>query len=305
MTQSSMVAYGEQGSAVKDVQERLVLAGYLDAACVDGTFGTQTLDALKRFCAKQHIDFDKNVTRKVWAALVDASFMLGDRTLYLRMPYFHGHDVAQLQHALGVLGFSCAHNDGIFGATTERALRLFQTNMGLPADGIAGAYTYAALERLHFSWEDKDVVPVRNHVGFARAASVLERVPVCVFGTHDFTRDVARRMGNLALATTPTSKVVSADNLLVAPTGDMLRVHVVLPSEPKHGVGRVTYSEDALSARLHAAIKGLPSDERMIEIELAGCTWASAGPDRSAQHFAITLLDGLCAALYDSDKDTI
>ena len=35
------------------------------------------------------------------------------------MPYFHGHDVLELQQALGALGFVCGTRDGIFGAHTE------------------------------------------------------------------------------------------------------------------------------------------------------------------------------------------
>ena len=43
-----------------------------------------------------------------------------------------------------------------------------------------------------------------------------------------------------------------------------------------------------------AALRLRPS---RVAIELPGTTWEDAGEDRSAQHFAITLLDALCAAL--------
>lgn len=292
-----VVAQGQSGAAVEDVQQRLVLAGCMEKSHVDGVFGEFTANAVRAFCRKVGIDETSDVTEKVWAALVDASFALGDRTLYLRLPHFHGHDVMQLQRALGALGFSCGGVDGIFGAGTEQALRKFQMNMGLPTDGIAGAYTFAAIRRLHFSWEDKDIVRQDNHLGFARAASVLETTPLCLFGTKPFTRSVASRMSNLALATTPTSKIISADTLLVAPDKDMLRVHVVLPEERGGRAPRVTYDGDALELRLGAAIRGLIPGQKLVEVELPGTVWEEAGAERSAQHFAITLLDALCLAL--------
>ena len=161
------------------------------------------------------------------------------------MPYFHGNDVVELQSALGALGFACGGADGIFGAYTEDALRTFQTNMGLPTDGIAGAYTYAAIRNLHHSWEGKEAMREGAHLGFARAAEVLEGNALCLFGTEQFTRSVASRMSNLALATSPTSKILSADSLLVAPDEDMLLVHIVLPGEATNvGGPRVAYTDD-------------------------------------------------------------
>ena len=127
----------DSGAAVEDVQQRLVRIGHLSEDAVTGIFDDATARALADFCAGAALPIAEEVTEKVWSALVDASFNLGDRTLYLRMPYFHGHDVLELQHALGALGFFYGDDDAIFGAHTEDALRRFQLNMGLPSDGIA------------------------------------------------------------------------------------------------------------------------------------------------------------------------
>lgn len=290
----------DTGPAVEDVQQRLVTIGLLDPADVDGAFGDTTAEAVQAFCGNMGLPLSEEVTEKVWAALVDASFTLGDRTLYLRMPHFHGHDVLELQHALAALGFACGAVDGIFGAFTELALRKFQLNLGLPSDGIAGAYTYAAIRNLHHSWEGKEAVHGSSHLGFARAADVLERNALCLFGTQDFTRSVASRMSNLALATNPASKIMSADSLLVAPDESMLLVHIVLPGElTVTTVPRVSFDdEETLSQRLETAIgvADAASPSR-IAVELPGIMWEDAGEGRSAQHFAITLLDALCTAL--------
>ncbi len=287
------------GPAVEDIQQRLIAIGLLDEWEADGAFGELTGRAVREFCKKYQLPETEEVDERVWSALVDASFSLGDRTLYLRMPYFHGHDVLELQRVLSVLGFACGVSDGIFGAFTELALRKFQLNMGLPSDGIAGAYTYAALRNLHHSWTDKEAVNGSTHLGFARAADVLESNALCLFGTQAFTRSVASRMSNLALATNPASKIVSADLLSVAPDEKMLLVHIVLPDEATSDTPRVIFEEEStLSLRLETAIGVADaSSPSRIAVELPGAIWEDAGEGRSAQHFAIALLDALCSAL--------
>lgn len=290
----------DEGAAVEDVQQRLSIVGLFSEKDIDGQFGPRTAAAVEAFCVQAGLPVRDEVTSKVWSALVDASYSLGDRTLYLRMPHFHGHDVLELQQALGALGFACGVTDGIFGAYTELALRKFQLNLGLPSDGIAGAYTYAAIHNLHHSWEGKEAVHEAVHLGFARAADVLEHHALCLFGTDTFTRSVASRMSNLALATNPASKIMSADSLLVAPDVAMLLVHIVLPSElTAANVPRVSFEEEGtLALRLEAAIGvAEATTPSRIAIELPGEIWEDAGEGRSAQHFAITLLDALCSAL--------
>lgn len=293
------IKINDSGAAVEDVQHRLSRIDLLDASHIDGTFGPETAAAVKAFRAKAQLPEGEEVDEKAWSALVDASYCLGDRTLYLRMPYLHGHDVVQLQQALSALGFACGEVDGMFGAFTELALRKFQTNLGLPTDGIAGAYTYAAIRNLHHSWEGKEAVRGSSHLGFARAAGVLEEHALCLFGTQGFTRSVASRMSNLALATNPASKIMSADSLLVAPDEDMLMVHIVLPDEQTGNAPRVLFSpENTLAVRLEGALGAVRAAKpARVAVELPGVMWEDAGEGRSAQHFAITLLDALCTAL--------
>lgn len=293
--------YGDTGPAIEDVQSRLALIGYLNESQITGTFDDASLEAVKNF-AKDHNcvsgSAEGEVTPKVWAALVDATFNLGDRTLYLRMPYFHGHDVAELQQALGALGFFCGSEDGIFGAHTEEALRKFQLNLGLPSDGIAGAYTYSEIRNLEHSWVGKEAHHKTGPLGFARAADVLESNAICIFGTCDFTRSIASRMSNLALATNPSSKIVSAEVLSVAPDDDMLFVNISI--EPGDDpTPTVVYSDDGnFSKRLSGALDmARAAKPYRIKVVFPEKTWMEAGEDRSAQHFAITLLDALCMML--------
>lgn len=56
-----------------------------------------------------------------------------------------GADVRTLQGALNANGYDCGKTDGVFGANTESALKRFQTDWKLGADGIAGNGTWGKL----------------------------------------------------------------------------------------------------------------------------------------------------------------
>lgn len=294
----------DSGAAVEDVQRRLVKAGYLAENHVTGTFGAETENAVLSLCRDCGIEPRAEVDNAVWTKLVDASFELGDRNLFLRVPFFHGADVRTLQEALSALGFSCGIADGIFGVHTEDALRRFQLNMGLPTDGIAGAFTFRALLHLQHSWKGKDSFSPVPRLGFARAAQVLESNLICLFGTSEFTRSVAARMSNLALATTPASKVTSADSLLVAPDESMYFVQILVGNEkPASTVPTVDFvDEESLPDRVGQALMATEGHQRRIAVRLPEEGWEDAGADRSAQHYAIVLLDALCSGLVIAEQ---
>ena len=90
---------GATGAAVEDIQERLGSLGYtIDAPERDEkTFGRSTATAVARFRLDHGLTLGDAVDAATWSALVDESYQLGDRTLYLRLPNFHGRDVRQLQ----------------------------------------------------------------------------------------------------------------------------------------------------------------------------------------------------------------
>ena len=140
---------GAEGKEVQDVQRRLRSLGYaIDSAEFGDCFGATTSAAVSAFRLSEDLPAGEEVDEATWNALVNATFALGDRILFLRIPYFHGSDVREIQTALRTLGFPCGPIDGIFGAHTERAVREFQTNVGLTSDGIVGDATFSALNRL-------------------------------------------------------------------------------------------------------------------------------------------------------------
>ena len=292
----------DSGKAVLDLQQRLVVCGYLEPAEVTGRFDVITKNALSQFAKKVQIEFKENVERELWAALVDASFEFGDRSLYLKLPYFHGNDVIRLQSILNTLGFTCGDEDGLFGPETEYSLRRFQDNMGLDCDGIAGSNTYMSVHNLHHSWADKSPAKATssNASSFARASEVLEKYAVCFFGTSNFMRDIAARISNLAVATNPASKILSAQDLHVIPTKDMLIIELSQEGagSTSRDVPRVDIGdESALALKMDCAIKSANKNDLRIKIVFSRESKCASAPNRSAQHYSVVILDALCQAL--------
>lgn len=297
------IKQGMQGPAVEDVQTRLASLGYAidEHELVGSDYGASTAKAVSDFRVVSGLATGDEVDSVCWSALVDASYKLGDRTLYLRLPNFHGADVRALQQALNVLGFACGIDDGYFGPHTEAALQQFQENVGLFADGMAFQDTFNYIKRLHHVWKDKpSVVNIDSEArsGFARAASVLEHVNVAVGGEDAIARNIASRIWNIASATTENSGVVLYDS---EEPQDM-DVIFVLASEPlpesAAPVATITLAECTnLSQRIRTAIAASTQKPARVRFELTGLTRYGTFTSSDAQTLAIRLLDGVCDAL--------
>jgi N-acetylmuramoyl-L-alanine amidase len=148
---------GDRGEAVRDLQRRLTALGY-EPAGETGELGPGTTDAIRRFQTDRGLEVDGECDRHTWTVLVEASYQLGDRLLYLRAPMVRGDDVADLQRRLGSLGFDAGRVDGILGPDTEAALKDFQRNAGLTSDGVCGRDTLDALSRLRTPTGDETSV---------------------------------------------------------------------------------------------------------------------------------------------------
>lgn len=157
---------GERGLAVSDVQQRLLELGYsppgFAAEMKEAHYGESTALAVRKFQEERGLRAVEGVDETTWQELVEASLRLGDRFLYLRVPPFRGDDVREVQRYLNRLGFNAGREDGIFGQDTDRALRVFQHNMALPVDGIAGASTISCLQSLKHALKDTSVAEVHE-----------------------------------------------------------------------------------------------------------------------------------------------
>lgn len=295
----------DSGAAVEDIQARLRKLGF--KLNIDGVYADRTQEAVRAFRKAEGLPEGDTIDQATWTALVDATFSLGDRLLYLRMPYFHGSDVYSLQNILSVLGFSMGKVDGIFGTMTESALRDFQASVGLVDDGVAGNTTFDAIFRLRHAWEGKSATTAKtdDYYGFARAEEALLRMEACFYGLDEFGRKVASRVANLALATTPEAKVASAESMNGIPLQSTLMVGVFTADEESkpEGIPVVSFSSDfRFPQRLRTAIDSAGQKPRRIAIEvpsshLSKTTGHLVEGERWQQHLAVVLLDAFCAAI--------
>lgn len=291
------IRVGDRGPAVEDVQRRLRLLGYdLGPTGVDGVFFGRTEEAVRAFQRAYDLAEDSHVGDETWSALVDATFTLGDRILYLRLPHFHGHDVHVLQNALNVLGFACGTEDGIFGSYTERALAEFQRNAGLVSDGIAGDDTVRAIMSLRHVWEGKDG---RSHsaaqVAPGRAQEVLSRISFGVEGLDEVGADIARRLVNLATATTPDSRcvLIAADD---TPADARFKFCICGEETAALIVGRPVLriqGQESLVGRMMTALEAARTSGDQIVVEVES---GLACDEHGAQRAAVRLLDAVCGA---------
>lgn len=141
---TTLIREGDRSEKVIDVQSRLRSLG-LAVDDEPGYFGASTKEAVRTFQQLRNILVDGIVGKHTWAELVEASWRLGDRTLYLKHPPFRGDDVGALQARLNALGFDAGREDGIFGVNTQRAVIAFQKEYGIAEDGIFGTRSHTAL----------------------------------------------------------------------------------------------------------------------------------------------------------------
>jgi peptidoglycan hydrolase-like protein with peptidoglycan-binding domain len=145
-----MLYYGCQGDDVEYIQDKLLEKGYaLPTYGADGYYGGETEDAIRQLQADAGIGVDGICGDETWA-VIDSNFVRPDRPEYPGYLIRYGdtgEDVRIIQQRLIELGYSCGYYgaDGIFGYSTESAVKAFQRDHGLAADGIVGPDTWNEL----------------------------------------------------------------------------------------------------------------------------------------------------------------
>ena len=297
------ITQGSTGVAVEDIQARLAALGYKiseDERSAQ-SFGPSTATAVARFRLDHDLPLGAEVDAATWSTLVDEGYCMGDRTLYLRLPNFHGADVRQLQKCLNILGFSCGEPDGYFGVHTEAAVKQFQESQGQLADGMAFPDTFDAIDRLHHVWGGKPAAGPHpmGGMGFARAAEVLERMQISMAAEDPISRNVAGRIWNLASATTGRRGLDLVDDPQNTREGDKLVL--VLATSPQKGSLKMpnltTDDIDSLPQRIRTAYESARRKPPLVRLELPlGLGYDGTFTTGDAQTFAVMLLDAICTA---------
>lgn len=293
---------GASGSAVEDIQNRLSRLGYVidPQELQSQTYGSSTARAVASFRLAQQLELSEDVDQETWNALVDESYVLGDRTLYLRLPNFHGHDVYQLQTILNILGFSCGDADSYYGAHTEAAVKEFQESQGGLADGMAFQDTFDALERLHHVWEGvhTDGAHSMGDMSFSRAADVLETIKLFLTGDDPISRNIAGRIWNLARATTEKSGIELSQGREVQTPANCITLiicknHTNDDCTPALSCDNI----ETLAQRLRATCAQNNHTPLQIRLDLPeGLRYDGSFTTQDAQGMAVMLLDVICTA---------
>ena len=151
----SVLRPGDRGPAVVELRRLLARVGMLEPQdAADPSDACDTFDhglerAVRAFQQQRGITADGVAGPATANALEEARWQLGDRILVHRPgALLAGDDVVELQRRLLGLGFKVGRVDGRFGPDTDRAVREFQRNVGVPPDGTCGPATLKALGRL-------------------------------------------------------------------------------------------------------------------------------------------------------------
>ena len=163
---------GDQGEAVRDIQDRLASLGFASDD-PPGAFQQETYDSVVAFQRDRGLPPDGIVGPDTWRTLVGAGYGLGDRLLYRRVPMMRGDDVAELQRRLNALGFDTGKVDGVFGDDTLAGLLDFQANRRLPEDGIAGQLVADELQLMARATAKPGRDGVREHEWLAELPETL------------------------------------------------------------------------------------------------------------------------------------
>lgn len=138
---------GSEGNDVKKLQKKLKDLGYY-AGTVDGKYGAGTEASVMAFQQRNNLRVDGKAGPATQRKLYGGSATANVTYATLRKGNT-GKDVKNLQYTLYELGYYDGERDGVYGATTEDAVRAFQiANKITPVDGTAGNKT---LQKLYSS----------------------------------------------------------------------------------------------------------------------------------------------------------
>lgn len=166
------IAQGADGPEVAAIQQRLQAHGF-EVGKIDGTYGSRTAAAVSNFQNSKGLAETGAVNKETWMALAaepagssetvesnaptenstenitenstENSNAVPTRPVTTLSKGSSGSKVKTLQVRLDLQGYDPGPIDGIFGARTAAAVKSFQDNKGLKADGEVDEITWRAL----------------------------------------------------------------------------------------------------------------------------------------------------------------
>ena len=147
---TTYIRENSSGATVSKVQTELKALGYYYGQ-ITGNAGPKTVAAIKSFQGKNGLTAD-GIAGPQTIAKIDAAYEAkggsssgsGSSASGLKLNS-KGTDVRNLQQDLTTLGYYWAEITGNFGERTEAAVKRFQEENGLTADGVAGTKTLNAI----------------------------------------------------------------------------------------------------------------------------------------------------------------
>lgn len=224
-----------------ELQRKLSAAGFLaPGSAEDATFCARTHAALVAFQDAYGLRTTGECDDITWSALIEASWVLGERLLFLRSPNLRGDDVAELQTLLNRLGFNCGRVDGIFGPLLVDAISDFQTNIGVEANGICTPELVEHIKRMSSQTGAgpgvaavREAVELESQVGTDDVRIVIGYFPGMISLAHALARRVRLQH---SLTTT-----VDSDASTQAMTANRLRADVYVGVEDSQASGCTIY----------------------------------------------------------------
>jgi N-acetylmuramoyl-L-alanine amidase len=144
---SDLPKLGDRSSAIELISNTLLRLGFI--ATPSDIFDDNLTQGIKAFQQERGLTATGVINEITARSLEEARFKLGDRVLVFNAAaLMRGDDVSNLQDRLIQMGFNCGKVDGVYGASTEGAVREFQKSVGILSDGRCGPATLISLMRL-------------------------------------------------------------------------------------------------------------------------------------------------------------
>ena len=224
-----------------DLQRRLSAAGFLaPGSAEDSNFCARTHSAVLSFQDSYGLAATGECDEQTWSALIETSWSLGERLLFLRTPNIRGDDVAELQTQLNRLGFNCGRVDGIYGQNVVDAVSEFQRNMGIAANGICSPEFIEFLKQMGSqSGAGPGVAAVRESIdlGNTNARDDARLVIGYFTGGTQLAHALLRR----AKQSHPLATSVDADASFQAQAANQFAADVYIGCEVSTGDGCIIY----------------------------------------------------------------